>query len=261
MSISTGYKNLDQMLDGGFQNGRLYVLAARPCMGKTGFALSVLNNICQKNNKTAILFSTEAGRCLTMARLLSIDCGVDPWKIQNFNMKEDEWNKMKQAAMERKRHNLIIDDATGINIERIRLRCLDNMVRDGERLSLAVIDQMKYMTRGDESQTQESEWITEKLKSIAEEFDIPILVVSQLSDGQEYHNDRRPILSDLNGLKAVDRCADAVLFLYRGHYYDRNKDDHISEIIVAKNKTGDCGIIELGYDPDVVKFEELQEVV
>ena len=261
MSLSTGYKSLDKMLGGGFIKGKLYVLAARPCMGKTGFVLNVLNNICQKKNKTAILFSTEAGRCLTMARLLSIDCGIDPWKIQNFHMQEGEWDELKRAALKRNRQNLIIDDTDRIILNHIASRCVDILDLDREKISLVVIDHLKLLAKEDKSKKREADFILEKLKEMAENLDIPILVVSQLTNELESRDDRRPILSDLCEQMAVEKYADVVLFLYRDHYYNSDMEDSLTEVIVAKNTTCGCGTIELTYDPDVVKFEELQEVV
>ena len=259
--LSTGFQDLDYLLSG-LQDSDLILIAARPSMGKTAFALNIAENIAVKQNLPAVLFSVEMSKEQLINRLIAQEGMINSQNIRTGRLADSEWEKLVDSADALSNSQLIIDDTPGITISEIRSKCRKYKLE--KDIKVAIIDYMQIIrTNGRyDSRQQEISEISRTLKSIARELNIPVVALSQLSRAVEARstNGNRPMLSDLRESGAIEQDADVVMFLYREDYYNKETErKNISEVIVAKHRNGPIGTIELSWLPDYTKFASLQK--
>ena len=257
MGVLTGFNELDRILEGGLQNGSLYLLAARPAMGKTGFALNILDHLCVKDYRSAVLFSLDTSKKQIMERILSLESGVDNTKIRMGDIEGNDWDLLIEGAKAFKGSKMIIDAPSYLRVSQIRENCL-KYKKENADLSVVIVDYVQLILGSETylSRQQEISSIFREFKELAKELDMPIILISQLPRTTENREDHRPMLSDLAEFGNVDKICDVVMFLYRDEYYDMDTDKkNIAEVIVAKNTLGPVGCLELKYSPQTVKFE------
>ncbi|MCR1840277.1 replicative DNA helicase [Murimonas intestini] len=256
--IPTGFIDLDYKTSG-FQPSDLILIAARPSMGKTAFVLNVAQHMAFKVNKTVAVFSLEMSKEQLVNRLLSLESRVDSQSIRTGNLTDDDWGKLIEGAGIIGKSNLIIDDMPGISIADLRSKCRKyKMEMD---LGIIIIDYLQLMTgsKKSESRQQEISEISRSLKEIARELNVPVVALSQLSRAVESRPDKRPMLSDLRESGAIEQDADVVMFIYRDDYYNKDTDKkNIAEIIIAKQRNGPIGTVELVWLPNYTKFANMQ---
>lgn len=259
--IATGFIDLDDKT-AGMQPSDLILLAARPSMGKTAFALNIAQNVAFKQGKPAAIFSLEMSKEQLVNRLFSLQSGVDAQKLRVGNLNESEWESLVGGASEIAQSKLIIDDTPGISIGEMRSKCRKYKLEHG--LSIIFIDYLQLMSgsgkSSSESRQQEISEISRSLKALARELQVPVIALSQLSRQVEQRPDHRPMLSDLRESGAIEQDADVVMFIYRDDYYHPDTDRKgISEIIIAKQRNGPIGTVELAWLPDLTKFANLSK--
>ena len=256
--IPTGFIDLDYKTSG-FQPSDLILIAARPSMGKTAFVLNVAQHMAFKVNKTVAVFSLEMSKEQLVNRLLSLESRVDSQSIRTGNLTDDDWGKLIEGAGIIGKSNLIIDDMPGISIADLRSKCRKyKMEMD---LGIIIIDYLQLMTgsKKSESRQQEISEISRSFKEIARELNVPVVALSQLSRAVESRPDKRPMLSDLRESGAIEQDADVVMFIYRDDYYNKDTDKkNIAEIIIAKQRNGPIGTVELVWLPNYTKFANMQ---
>jgi len=255
--LSTGMRDLDTKING-LNKSDLLLLAARPAMGKTAFALNLCLNVAKKYNKTVAMFSLEMSREQLAKRLLSIESFVDGQKLSTGKLSEDEWAKIGQAAVALSQTDIRVDDNASITVAEMNAKCrrLDN-------LGLVVVDYLQLMNgsgygKGGDSRVNVVSDISRSMKIMAKELNVPVVCLSQLSRGPEGRPDKRPMLSDLRESGAIEQDADEVLFLYRDEYYNPNNEENrgIAECIVAKNRHGEVGTVKLQWVPQYQTFTD-----
>ena len=257
--IPTGFQDLDSMLSG-LQPSDLVLIAARPSMGKTAFALNIAHHVAVREKETVVIFSLEMSKEQLVNRLLSVDSKVDAQKIRNASFEDMEIVNILESARNIGTSKLIIDDTSGISVSELRTKCRKYKIEHD--LKLIVIDYLQLMTGSTrtDSRQQEISEISRSLKSIAREINVPVVALSQLSRAVEKREDHRPMLSDLRESGAIEQDADVVMFLYRSDYYNKDGDDqkkNITEIIVAKQRNGPIGSVELAWIPKWTTFANL----
>lgn len=254
--ISSGFSDFDQMTSG-FHPSDLIILAARPAMGKTAFALNLALNAAMKSKKGVLLFSLEMSSSQLLQRLLSIEAGIGLQKIRNGFLDSDDWGKLGLASMKLSNSEINIADLPNVNV--LEIRAIARRLKAASKLDMIIIDYLQLIkgnsTRGDNRQQEISE-ISRALKGIARELDIPIIALSQLSRATEQRADRRPMLSDLRESGAIEQDADMVMFLYRDDYYNEESEDKgLTEVIIGKQRNGPVGTIKLRFFHEYTKFE------
>ncbi len=257
--IPTGFIDLDYKLSG-LQPSDLVLIAARPSMGKTAFVLNIAQYIAFKKNKSVAVFSPEMSKEQLVNRLFSLESQVDAQAIRTGNMKDSDWEKLIEGAGIIGKSRLIIDDTPGISISELRSKCRKYKLEQG--LDIVIIDYLQLMTgsvgRSSESRQQEISEISRSLKGLARELSVPVVALSQLSRAVEQRPDKRPMLSDLRESGAIEQDADVVMFIYRDEYY--NKDSEFkkqAEIIIAKQRNGPVGTVNLAWLGEYTKFANL----
>ncbi len=260
--VPTGFTVLDRLL-GGLQKSDLIILAARPGMGKTAFALSVANHAAKTHASSVAFFSLEMSKDQLAQRLLSMESGVDSHRLRMGNIHPDEWTIMLEAANVLANTNVMIDDTPAASINEIRTKAR-RLYADGG-LDLIVIDYMQLMSgqssngRGQENRQQEISYISRSLKNLARELNVPIVALSQLSRAVEQRADKRPMLSDLRESGSIEADADVVLFVYREDYYVEDTDrQNIADILVAKHRHGATGTVSLYFRKELTQFRDLE---
>lgn len=252
--IPTGFTDLDYKT-AGLQASDLVLIAARPSMGKTAFVLNVAEHIAINQGKCAAVFSLEMSKEQLVNRLLSLESRVSSQLIRTGDMNEREWDAVIEAAGTIARSKLIIDDTPGISIGQLKSKC--RKYKMDHDLSIVIIDYLQLMV-GDgrtDSRQQEISDISRSLKSLARELNVPVVALSQLSRAVEKRDDHRPMLSDLRESGAIEQDADVVMFLYRDDYYNKESDKpNIAEVIIAKQRNGPIGTVELVWMPEYTKF-------
>ena len=258
--IPTGFIDLDYKTSG-LQPSDLILVAARPSMGKTAFVLNIAQHVAFRQNKTVAIFSLEMSKEQLVNRLFSLESYVDAQLLRTGNLKDSDWEKLIEGAGIIGRSNLIIDDTPGISISEMRSKCRKYKLE--HNLELIIIDYLQLMSGSvggrSESRQQEISDISRSLKALARELHVPVISLSQLSRAVEQRPDHRPMLSDLRESGAIEQDADVVMFIYRDDYY--NKDtEHVNEaeIIIAKQRNGPIGTIELAWLPNYTQFANLQ---
>ena len=265
--LSTGYKALDQMT-AGLQKDELIILAARPGVGKTAFALNVAQNIGTKTDETVAIFSLEMGAEQLVNRMLCAEGSIHASNLRTGNLSEEEWQKLIIAMGSLSKANIYIDDTPGIRTAEIRAKCR-RLKQEKGKIGLIVIDYLQLIEgTGRENRQQEVSEISRQLKKLAKELSAPVIALSQLSRGVEQRQDKRPILSDLRESGSIEQDADIVAFLYREDYYDRDGEeeepeeesmggDNVVEVIIEKNRSGARGSIKLLFVKEYNKFSSL----
>lgn len=254
--LSTGLRDLDMKING-LNKSDLLLIAARPAMGKTSFALNIGLNVAKKYNSTVAFFSLEMSREQLVMRLLSGESFVDSQKMATGKLSEDEWEKLCMASASLTQTDIRVDDNPSITVAEMNAK-----LRRVENLGLVIIDYLQLMTgsgysRASENRVQVVGEISRSLKIMAKELNVPVICLSQLSRAVESRQDKRPIMSDLRESGAIEQDADAILFLYRDDYYNPNTEEkNVAECIVSKNRHGETGTVKLQWLPQYTTFAD-----
>ncbi len=260
--LASGFIELDRMTSG-FQKSDLVILAARPSMGKTAFALNIAEYAALKKGKRVVIFSLEMSREQLGMRLLAMAARVDSKKLRTGDLSEEDWESVNEAAQRYADADLLIDDTPGIGVMEMRNKC--RRIDQEKKIDLIVVDYIQMMSADEagDNRQQEVSTISRYLKQLAREMKCPVIVLSQLSRAVEQRQgDKRPILSDLRESGAIEQDADLVMFLYREDYYNRNKENfepnNLCEVIIAKQRMGETGKAIIGWQPRFTKFVNIQ---
>lgn len=256
---ATGFIDLDYKT-AGFQNSDLILIAARPSMGKTAFVLNIAEYMAFHSNETVAIFSLEMSKEQLVNRMFSLESHVEAQNLRTGNLSDSDWTSLIEAAGIIGRSNLIIDDTPGISVANLRSKCRKYKLE--HNLGIIMIDYLQLMTgsRRAESRQQEISDISRSLKEIARELQVPVIALSQLSRAVEQRPDHRPMLSDLRESGAIEQDADVVMFLYRDDYYNHDTDKkNVAEVIIAKQRNGSIGTVELAWLPQYTKFANMQK--
>ena len=257
--LSTGLSAIDRKIMG-LNRSDLILLAARPGMGKTSMALNVALNVARSTEKTVAIFSLEMSKEQLATRILSVESLVDNYRLKTGELDETDWEKIAASVVTLSRMDILLDDDPLLTVADMNAKCrrLDN-------LGLVVIDYLQLMSssgkhsRGNENRQQVVSDMSRMLKIMAKELDVPVVCLSQLSRANEKRDDKRPQLSDLRESGAIEQDADIVMFLYRDDYYNEDSEKHnIAECIVAKNRHGETGTVELRWMPQYTMFATLE---
>ncbi|WP_434797870.1 replicative DNA helicase [Terrisporobacter vanillatitrophus] len=254
--ITTGFTDLNKKING-LQRTDLILLAARPAMGKTAFSLNLVQNAALKGDASVAVFSLEMSKEQLVQRMLSAQSNVELSKIKTGSLGESDWPRIIDGMAVLSEANIFIDDTPGIKISEIRSKCRRLKIEKG--LDLILIDYLQLMEGEgkNENRQQEIAKISRSLKILAKELDCPVVALSQLSRSPELRKDHRPILSDLRESGSIEQDADIVMFLYRDEYYhDDSEKKNIGEVIIAKNRHGETGNVELVWFGQVQKFAD-----
>lgn len=283
--LSTGFIDLDSITNG-LQDSSLIILAARPSMGKSSLAINIAENVCkflnknENDNNSVAIFSLEMTAKQIASRILSKESGVDLTKIKKGNIEEEEWAKLTKHAVEIEKNTIIIDDSSFLTIPSLRNK-VRRLVRK-HNLKFIMIDYLQLMSGTSKSsfgnRVQVISEITWGLKTIAKDFNIPVLALSQLSRAVEMRDDKRPKLSDLRESGSIEQDADIVMFLYREAYYlereqpneednvemsrwltEMNRVHNVADLIIAKQRDGDIGTIPLYFNKNKGSFNSMQK--
>ena len=255
--LTTGFVDIDRKTSG-LQKSDLILIAARPSMGKTAFALNVAQNAALKANASVALFSLEMSKDQLVQRLLSSESHIEIQKIRTGTLGDDEWPRLAKAMGPLSQAKIFIDDTPGITVMEMKAKCRRLKMEKG--LDMIMVDYLQLMSgdNGSESRQQEISAISRGLKGLAREMDCPVVALSQLSRAPELRSDHRPILSDLRESGAIEQDADIVMFLYRDEYYHPDSEKKsIGEIIIAKQRNGATGAVELAWLGQYTKFVNL----
>ncbi len=258
---ATGFIDLDYNT-AGFQPSDLILIAARPAMGKTAFVLNIAEYMAFHDNKCVAMFSLEMSKEQFVNRLLSMESHVDSQHIRTGNLSDLEWENLIESAGVVGASKLIIDDTPSISIQELRSKCRKYKMEYD--LQVIIIDYLQLMTggtgRSSESRQQEISEISRSLKALARELNVPVIALSQLSRAVEQRPDHRPMLSDLRESGAIEQDADVVMFIYRDDYYNKDTEKKgIAETIIAKQRHGPIGTVELLWLPQFTKFANLDK--
>ena len=257
--IPTGFTDLDYKT-AGLQNSDLILVAARPAMGKTSFALNIAQHAAIHSKIPVAIFSLEMSKEQLVNRILCSEVMIDSHKMKIGKLEDDDWQKMARALGPLSEAPIYIDDTPGLSVMDIRAKCRRLKLEKG--LGLVVIDYLQLMqSRGRaESRQQEISEISRSLKILAKEINIPVITLSQLSRAPEARSDHRPMLSDLRESGAIEQDADLVMFLYRDDYYNPDTDKkNVAEVIIAKHRSGSTGTVELRWFGEYTKFVNLKK--
>ena len=252
LGARTGFTKLDTYTTG-LNRSDLIILAARPAMGKTSFAMNIALNVARKTEKQVAVFSLEMSKEQLATRLLSTEALVDSKKLRSGLLEKDDWMRLASSADTLCRMPMLIDDTPGIMVQQMKAK-----LRRVKNLGLVVIDYLQLMnsTLKTDNRVVIISEITRQLKIMAKELDVPIILLSQLSRGPESRTDKRPMLSDLRESGSIEQDADIVMFLYRDAYYNPTTctSPNVSECIVAKNRHGEVGTVEMVWDGQFTRF-------
>ena len=264
--LPTGYAALDKMT-AGLQKEELIILAARPAVGKTAFALNIAQNVGTKTDRSVAIFSLEMGAESLVNRMLCAEGSIEASHLRTGQLSEEEWRNLIVAMGSLSNANIYIDDTPGIKISEIRARCR-KLAQEKGNLGLILIDYLQLIEgTGRENRQQEVSEISRQLKKLAKELKVPVIALSQLSRGVEQRQDKRPVLSDIRESGSIEQDADIVAFLYRDDYYRSEGDDddepeeqqnnNVIEVIIEKNRSGARGTVELLFIKEYNKFSSL----
>ena len=256
IGISSGFTDFDQMTSG-FQPSDLIILAARPAMGKTAFALNLALNAAVKSNKAVLLFSLEMSSSQLLQRLLAVEAGIGLQKIKTGFLAPDDWGRLGIASGRLAQTEINIADTPNVGV--LEIRAYARRLKAAGKLDMILIDYLQLIKGSsgkNENRQQEISDISRSLKGIARELDVPIIALSQLSRATEQRADRRPMLSDLRESGAIEQDADMVMFLYRDDYYNEETEEKgITEVIIGKHRNGPTGTVKLRFFHELTKFE------
>uniref|UniRef100_N2BAN0 Replicative DNA helicase n=1 Tax=Eubacterium plexicaudatum ASF492 TaxID=1235802 RepID=N2BAN0_9FIRM len=257
--IATGFIDLDYRMSG-LQPSDLILVAARPSMGKTAFVLNIAQYTAFHSDLATAIFSLEMSKEQLVNRLFSLESRVDAQMLRNGNLSDTDWEKLIEGAGTIGRSKLIIDDTPGISISELRSKCRKYKLEFD--IQLIIIDYLQLMSGNGrtDSRQQEISEISRALKALARELHVPVIALSQLSRAVEQRPDHRPMLSDLRESGAIEQDADVVMFIYRDDYYNKDTDKkNIAEVIIAKQRNGPIGTINLVWLPQYTKFANMQK--
>lgn len=257
--VPTGFKELDY-LTSGWQPSDLLILAARPSIGKTAFTLNLLRNAAVNSGKTVALFSLEMSKEQIALRMLAMEAAVDSHRLRTGQLLDDDWHRLSTGLSRLAEANILIDDTPNIPLMELRARARRIQAEYG--LDMVAIDYLQLMTLRDpggggrsDNRTQEVSEISRSLKALARELKCPVIALSQLSRAVESRQDKRPMLSDLRESGSIEQDADMVMFLYRDDYYDKESErKNQCEVIIAKQRNGPLGSVELYFMKEIGKF-------
>lgn len=258
--IATGFLDLDYKT-AGLQPSDLVLVAARPSMGKTAFVLNIAQYVAFHSDLCTAIFSLEMSKEQLVNRLFSLESRVDAQKLRSGDLSDADWEKLIEGAGTIGQSKLIIDDTPGISISELRSKCRKYKLEHD--LKLVIIDYLQLMSgsggRASDSRQQEISEISRSLKGLARELNVPVIALSQLSRAVEQRPDHRPMLSDLRESGAIEQDADVVMFIYRDDYYNKDTEDKgIAEIIIAKQRNGPIGTVNLVWLPEYTKFANME---
>ncbi|MCR6098504.1 replicative DNA helicase [Salipaludibacillus agaradhaerens] len=257
--IPTGFTELDR-ITAGFQRNDLVIVAARPSVGKTAFALNISQNVATKTDENVAIFSLEMGADQLVMRMLCAEGNIDAQRLRTGRLEDEDWQRLTMAMGSLSKAGIYIDDTPGIKVKDIRAKC--RKLKKERGLGMIMIDYLQLIqgdSRSGEGRQQEVSEISRELKGLARELELPVIALSQLSRGVESRQDKRPMMSDIRESGSIEQDADIVAFLYRDDYYDQeseNKD--IIEIIIAKQRNGPVGTVELAFVKEYNKFVNLE---
>ena len=262
--LATGWYDFDK-LTAGLHENEFIIIAARPAMGKTAFALNLATHIAMNNDKSVALFNLEMGAEQLAMRILSSLGQIDGYKLRTGNLLNNDWKRINEATSQLADTNLFIDDTPGITIGEIRAKCR-RLASSEKGLGIVIIDYLQLISGGKNygaNRQQEVSDISRSLKTLAMELHVPVIALAQLSRGVEAREDKRPIMSDLRESGSIEQDADIVSFLYRDDYYNkeaRREDDiSISELIIGKHRNGPTATIELLFKKNTSTFVSLKK--
>lgn len=256
--LETGFDELNKRT-GGFHGGELILIAGRPGMGKSTFAVNIAEHVSINKKGTVAIFNLEMPKEQIVNRIISSQAGVSTNKIRNGEMNSDDWERIGEVVNRVASAPMYIDDTASITVSQIRAKC--RRLKQTRNLSMVVIDYLQLMQSSGrpESRQQEISEISRSLKILAKELDLPVVALSQLSRASESRSDKRPMLSDLRESGAIEQDADIVMFLYRDDYYNKESEEkNIAECIMAKHRNGETGMFKLGYRGEFMKFSNLE---
>ena len=257
--IPTGFRDLDKMT-AGFQRNDLIIVAARPSVGKTAFALNVAQSVAVKARENVAIFSLEMGADQLVMRMLCAEGNIDAQRLRTGALETEDWSKLTMAMGSLSNSGIYIDDSPGVRMTDIRAKCRRLAKENG--LGMIMIDYLQLILgsgKPGENRQQEVSEISRSLKGLARELKVPIIALSQLSRGVEQRQDKRPMMSDLRESGSIEQDADIVAFLYRDDYYDKESESKdIIEIIIAKQRNGPTGTVSLAFRKEYNKFLNLE---
>ncbi|MBM7601384.1 replicative DNA helicase [Virgibacillus halotolerans] len=256
--IPSGFRDLDR-LTSGFQRNDLIIIAARPSVGKTAFALNVAQSVAVNTDEKVAIFSLEMGADQLVSRMLCAEGNIDAQRLRNGQLQADDWGKLTMAMGSLSNAGIFIDDSPGIRVSEIRSKC--RRLKQEHGLGMILIDYLQLIqgsVNSKENRQQEVSEISRSLKGLARELNVPLIALSQLSRGVESRQDKRPMMSDLRESGSIEQDADIVGFLYRDDYYDTESEkQNIIEIIISKQRNGPVGNVELAFVKEYNKFVDL----
>ena len=257
--IATGFRDLDHITSG-FQKNDLIIVAARPSVGKTAFALNIAQNVAVNSDENVAIFSLEMGADQLVMRMLCAEGNIDSQRLRTGKLQEEDWRKLTMAMGSLSNAGIYIDDTPGIKVNEIRSKC--RRLKQESGLGMVLIDYLQLIQGNSassrENRQQEVSEISRALKALARELEVPVIALSQLSRGVEQRQDKRPMMSDIRESGSIEQDADIVGFLYRDDYYDQESEkENIIEIIIAKQRNGPVGTVELAFVKEYNKFVDL----
>jgi replicative DNA helicase len=257
--IPTGFAELDRMT-AGFQRNDLIIVAARPSVGKTAFALNIAQNVATKTEENVAIFSLEMGAEQLVMRMLCAEGNINAQNLRTGSLTDEDWRKLTMAMGSLSNAGIYIDDTPGIRVGDIRSKC--RRLKQEQGLGMIMIDYLQLIQgngRSGENRQQEVSEISRSLKALARELEVPVIALSQLSRGVEQRQDKRPMMSDIRESGSIEQDADIVAFLYRDDYYDKESENkNIIEIIIAKQRNGPTGTVSLAFVKEYNKFVNLE---
>jgi replicative DNA helicase len=257
--IATGFSELDRMT-AGFQRNDLIIVAARPSVGKTAFALNIAQNVATKTGENVAIFSLEMGAEQLVMRMICAEGNINAQNLRTGSLTDEDWGKLTMAMGSLSNAGIYIDDTPGVRIGDIRSK--SRRLKQEQGLGMILIDYLQLIQgngRPGENRQQEVSEISRSLKALARELEIPVIALSQLSRGVEQRQDKRPMMSDIRESGSIEQDADIVAFLYRDDYYDKETENkNIIEIIIAKQRNGPVGTVQLAFVKEYNKFVNLE---
>ncbi|WP_238919007.1 replicative DNA helicase [Clostridium sp. YIM B02555] len=258
--VASGFTDLDAKTSG-FQSGDMVLIAARPSMGKTTFALNIVEYAALKENKSVVVFSLEMSKEQLAYKLLCSEANVDMLKLRTGDLEDKDWENIAMAAGPLSKAKIYIDDTAGVTVMEMRSKCRRLKMEYG--IDLIVIDYLQLMSggTGSDNRQQEVSEISRSIKALAKEMECPVIALSQLSRAPEQRADHRPMLSDLRESGSIEQDADIVMFLYRDEYYNKETEEkNIGECIMAKQRNGPVGTVKLAWLGQFSKFGNLDVI-
>lgn len=256
--VPSGFPELDDKTSG-FQKGDMVLIAARPSMGKTTFALNLAEFAALRSSKSIVIFSLEMSKEQLAYKLLCSEANVDMLKLRTGNLEDSDWDNIARASGPLASAKIYIDDTAGISVMEMRSKCRRIKIEHG--IDMIVIDYLQLMSGNGESRQQEVSEISRSIKALAKEMQCPVIALSQLSRAPEQRTDHRPMLSDLRESGSIEQDADLVMFLYRDEYYNKETEDkNVAECIIAKQRNGPTGTVKLAWLGQFSKFGRLDVI-